>query len=64
MAAGLKPDQVKIDWVGKQGMAPNAVDVSIHDYTVNAIFKTFTFDGKPFVEFPYLGRYAPGEREP
>jgi Flp pilus assembly protein TadG len=64
VVAGLKPEQVKIEWIGKEGRAPDAVDVSIHDYTVNAIFRAFTFDGKPFVEFPYIGRYAPAEREP
>ena len=24
----------------------------------------FTFDGRPSIEFPYVGRYAPSEREP
>ena len=61
---GLKPVQVNVEWIAKEGSAPVAVDVSIHDFTVNAIFRSFTFDGKPFVEFPYVGRYAPGESEP
>ena len=64
VVAGLKPEQVRVEWIGKEGGAPDAVDVSIHDYTVSAIFKAFTFDGKPFAEFPYVGRYAPAEREP
>ncbi len=64
MVVGLKPEQVNVEWVaGKEG-APQAVDVSIHDYMVDAIFRAYTFDGKPFVEFPFIGRYAPGEREP
>lgn len=62
--AGLKPEQVKVEWVASKDGAPQAVDVSIHDYTVDAIFRAYTFDGKPFVEFPFIGRYAPGEREP
>ena len=62
--AGLKPEQVEVDWIATKGGAPEAVDVTIRDFTVNAIFKTFTFDGKPFVEFPFIGRYAPAESEP
>ena len=46
------------------GNAPDAVDVSIHDFTAASVFKPITFDGKPFAEFPYVGRYAPAEREP
>lgn len=61
---GLKPEHVSVDWIAEAGRAPVAVDVSIHDFTVDAIFRAFTFDGKPLVEFPYVGRYAPGETEP
>ena len=62
--SGLSTDQVKVDWVGEDGKQPDAVDISIHDFTAAAIFKPLTFDGKPFAEFPYVGRYAPAEREP
>jgi Flp pilus assembly protein TadG len=62
--SGLATDQVKVDWVGSEGKAPESVDVSIREFTAGAIFKPITFDGKPFAEFPYVGRYAPGEREP
>jgi hypothetical protein len=64
VVAGLKPEQVEVEWIAPQGGAPKAVDISIRGYTVNAIFKAYTFDGKPFVEFPFIGRYAPSEREP
>jgi hypothetical protein len=60
----LKPDQVKIRWNLKKDGEPDAVDVSIRNYTVDAVFRSFTFDGRPSVEFPYVGRYAPGETEP
>jgi hypothetical protein len=63
--AGLTPDQVDVRWIAPAaGGAPASVDVSIRGYTVNAMFKSYTFDGKPFVEFPFIGRYAPAEREP
>jgi hypothetical protein len=60
----LKPDQVEVRWVTAGPGAPSAVDVSIHGYTVDAVFHAFTFDGRPSVEFPYVGRYAPSESEP
>ena len=60
----LKPEQVEVRWVAAGQGAPKAVDVSIHGYTVNAVFRAFTFDGRPSVEFPYVGRYAPSESEP
>ena len=61
---GLKPEQIEVAWIARQSGAPEAVDVSVHGYTVDAIFKAFTFEGKPYVEFPFIGRYAPAEREP
>jgi hypothetical protein len=60
----LKPEQVEVRWVLSEGGAPVAVDVTLHKYTVDAVFTSFTFDGRPLVEFPYVGRYAPAEREP
>ncbi len=64
IVTGLTPEHVKVDWVAEDGKAPDAVDVSIHDFTAASVFKPITFDGKPFAEFPYVGRYAPAEREP
>jgi Flp pilus assembly protein TadG len=60
----LKPEQVEVRWVAAGQGAPKAVDVSIHGYTVDAVFHAFTFEGRPSVEFPYVGRYAPAESEP
>lgn len=64
---GLKPEEVEVKWVfaeRQEGGAPEFVDVSIVRHPVNAVFANFTFSGRPSVEFPYLGRYAPGETEP
>jgi Flp pilus assembly protein TadG len=60
----LKPEQVEVQWVKSGDGKPVAVDVAIRNYSVNAVFHEFTFDKRPSVEFPYVGRYAPGEREP
>ena len=61
---GLTPEQIEVRWVKDESGAPVAVGVSIREYSVNAVFKTFTFSGRPGVEFPFVGRYAPAEHEP
>jgi Flp pilus assembly protein TadG len=60
----LTPEQVEVRWTPAEKDAPQTVDVTIHGYTINAVFHAYTFDGRPSVEFPYVGRYAPAEREP
>ena len=40
---------------------PAYVTVTTVNYGVNAIVTTFNFNNKPFVKFPYAGRYAPEE---
>jgi Flp pilus assembly protein TadG len=64
IAPGLTPQQVDVKWVMDASGAPTAVDVSIVNFNVNAVFKTIPFSGRPGVEFPFVGRYAPSEREP
>lgn len=60
----LKPEQVEVRWNLKKDGGPDTVDVVIRNYTVDAVFRSFTFNGRPSVEFPYVGRYAPAEQEP
>ena len=62
--ANLKPEQVQVDWVMDESGKPASVNVSIADYTVDAAFGMFRFTGRPAVEYPFVGRYAPGENEP
>ena len=63
--ANLKPEQVQVDWVmDDSGTKPAAVNVTIVDYTVDAAFGMFSFTGKPAVEYPFVGRFAPMENEP
>lgn len=59
----LKAEDVEVRWTKNGDGKPVAVDVAIRGYTITAIFKAFTFDGRPSVEFPYVGRYAPTESE-
>jgi len=64
-AANLKPEQVQVDWVmDESGTRPVAINVSIVDYTVDAAFGMFRFTGKPAVEYPFVGTFAPSESEP
>jgi len=60
----LSPEQVDVRWVLDPSGAPSAVGVAIAHYSVNAVFRTFDFAARPGVEFPFVGRYAPAEREP
>jgi Flp pilus assembly protein TadG len=62
--ANLTTGQVDVHWVMDEKGAPTAVSVSIKSFDVNAVFRKFTFTGRPGVEFPFVGRYAPGEPEP
>jgi Flp pilus assembly protein TadG len=64
LVADLKPENVRVEWSVTSDGGPEAVDVSIVDYPINAIFGTVTLTGRPAVHFPFVGRYAPGEREP
>jgi Flp pilus assembly protein TadG len=62
--ANLTPEQVDVHWLMNESGAPSTVAISVRDFKIDAVFKTFVFSGRPGVEFPYLGRYAPSEREP
>jgi Flp pilus assembly protein TadG len=60
----LLPDHVEVRWILAGDGAPVSVNVAIKGYTMDAIFRSFTFEGRPSVEFPYVGKYAPTESEP
>jgi hypothetical protein len=51
----LTPEQVDVKWILEDKGAPASVNVSIREYTVDAVFKSFRFAGRPTVEFPYIG---------
>jgi Flp pilus assembly protein TadG len=60
----LTPAQVEVRWMLAGDGAPLSVNVAIKGYAMDTIFRSFTFDGRPSVEFPYVGKYAPAEHEP
>ena len=60
----LTPAEVEVRWELAGDGAPVNVNVAIKGYAMDAIFRSYTFDGRPSVEFPYVGKYAPTEREP
>lgn len=60
----LKPEQIEVQWDGPQGEAPNMVSLAVRNYTVDAVFRSYTFDRRPAISFPFVGRYAPEEKEP
>ena len=64
VVANFSPDQVDVEWTKGESGAPEWVSVSIREFTVDAVFAKFTFRGRPGVEFPFVGRYAPTEHEP
>ena len=55
---GLTTDQVKVD-VSFQNDLPARVSVSISDLNLNAIFGSWSANGKPKATFQFIGRYAP-----
>ena len=59
LAAGLAPEHVRVEWVMGEDGAPSAVDVSIAGYPIDAIFGSMTLNGRPAVEFPFVGRVEP-----
>jgi Flp pilus assembly protein TadG len=55
---GLAPDVVTVGVNFDSGHVPTDVSVNISTYSVDAIFKTFTFTNKPVLKMPYFGKYC------
>jgi Flp pilus assembly protein TadG len=64
VAPNLKPENVQVNWIRSDSGAPSAVDVTIVNYSVGAMFGTLPLNHRPLAEFPFVGRYAPTESEP
>jgi hypothetical protein len=61
---GLAPSHVNVTYTLGANGVPVKVAVNVSNFTIDAVFKTYTFQGKPYVEYPFTGRYAPNESEP
>lgn len=57
LVKGLTTSNVEVR-VTFSSNVPTQVQVSIKDFTVDGVFKSFRFN-KPVAVFPYTGRYAP-----
>jgi len=58
VSRGLTPANVQIQ-PNMNGAAPESITVQIAAYTIDAVFTSFTFNGKPSTTFPYTGTAAP-----
>jgi Flp pilus assembly protein TadG len=58
VSRGLTASKVQIQ-PNMNGAAPESITVQIADYTIDAVFTSFTFNGKPSTTFPYTGTAAP-----
>ena len=58
VSRGLTPSNVQIQ-PNMNGASPESITVQIAGYTVDAVFTSFTFNGKPGTTFPYTGTAAP-----
>ena len=63
VVTGLTTNHVTVTYAYSSENVPTTVTVSVSNFTVNSLFKTFTFNNKPSMTFPYMGRYAPNESE-
>jgi Flp pilus assembly protein TadG len=55
LAPGLTPSHVTVTWTQDAKGVPLAITVAIVGYSVNAVFQTFTWNGKPSVTVRYAG---------
>jgi Flp pilus assembly protein TadG len=58
IAPGLSPSQVNVSVAMVNGV-PDMVTVSITSFTLDTVFKRFTFVNKPAATFRYEGLFAP-----
>ena len=58
VAPGLAASNVQV-LPNMSGAMPESMTVAITGYTVDAVFTSYTFNGKPSTTFPYTGTAAP-----
>ena len=60
IAPGLATSNIIVAVQFDAANSPRGVTVKINNYSLDAIFRTFTFNGKPALTMPYLGSYCSG----
>jgi Flp pilus assembly protein TadG len=60
IAPGLATSNVAVavQYTPAPANKPITVTISVNNYSLDAIFRTFTFNGKPALTMPYLGIYC------
>jgi Flp pilus assembly protein TadG len=61
---GLSGGAIEVNYTLSSTGVPVSVTVGLRSMNIDAVFTTFTLTGKPYVTFPFMGRYAPNESEP
>ena len=59
LAPQLTPANISVTWTTDTSGAPLTMTVSVVNYSVNALFQTFNFSGKPSITVRYAGSYKP-----
>jgi Flp pilus assembly protein TadG len=57
LVPGLTTSNVNVRLAPDSSGVPTVVTVSIENFTVNAVFQKFHFDGKPLTSMKWAGRY-------
>ena len=57
LVPNLTTAKVSVTWTSDSAGVPRTVTVRIVDYSVAAVFKTYTFSNKPLCTMRYAGRY-------
>jgi Flp pilus assembly protein TadG len=56
MVPGLATSNINVTWATDSMGFPQTITVSITNFSVDAVFQTFTFSGKPAVTVRFAGR--------
>jgi Flp pilus assembly protein TadG len=57
LAPGLVPSNIVVTWTTDAKGVPLTLTVSVTNYTVNTLFQSFTWSGKPSVTVRFAGTY-------
>ncbi|MBZ5619736.1 MAG: pilus assembly protein [Acidobacteriia bacterium] len=57
LAPSLTPANINVTWTTDATGVPVTMTVSIVHYTIGAVFRSFTWSGKPSVTVRWAGRY-------